>query len=157
MKSRLAFLGAAVLLALTLPQPARAHGGADPQCIHQANADYNACKDVCKDTHKEQKALCRHLDPACVQACRDQRATCSGPFLDILEGCVDGCNAEFENDKAACPPVGDPARDACIDAAQLERFSCRDTCHENPTVRDGLKGCRRAFRDCIKTCHPVEP
>jgi hypothetical protein len=73
-----------------------------------------------------------------------------------LEACVDGCRARLQVDKGSCPPVGDPGRDACVDAAQIQAFICRDDCREawrnDPATVAGLANCREIFRGCVAAC-----
>lgn len=129
-------------------------GAADVQCIGDAKVEAKECRRACATQFREAKDLCRNIDPVCGNACRDERVVCAAPFQAILTGCLEACAQEARRDKAACPPSGDPARDACIDAAQVASFVCRDTCRENQTVRDGLSACRLAFRVCLDACPP---
>ncbi len=154
MKTMRMLLSAAALWAIAAA-PAFA-GGADPACILDARNEHKECRNECKDDFLEDKDLCRSVDPACATDCREQRAECSGPFLDLLEACLDVCSAQLAIDKDNCPPQGDPARDACVDQAQLEAYSCRDVCRENPTVREGLKDCHKANRTCMRACPPPQ-
>ena len=125
---------------------------ADPGFILGARDLFKACKADCRDQYHESKDLCLNVDPACGDACRTGRATCAAPYLATLETCVDACRAQLQEDKGACPPRDDPARDACIDAAQVKAFMCRDTCREDETVREGIRTCRKALRACLRAC-----
>ncbi len=129
----------------------------DPVCLKAARDKRMNCIRDCIDQGSEDAAVCRNIDPACATKCRDDRAVCVAPFIAVLDGCLDDCHTKVVADKALCPPPGDPARDACIDAAQVAAFQCRDTCRENQAVRDGLKGCCKVFRACLRLCPPPPP
>lgn len=132
--------------------------GVDPQCILDAQARRKACTADCRDDYFEAKDMCRNVDPVCGDACRRQRSDCLAPLVASLDACVDVCQGDLETAKGLCPPVGDPGRDACIDAAQVDAFICRDECREHwradPVVRTGLKFCREQFRGCMRACPP---
>src|SRR5262245_12074648 len=118
------FLLAASLLAPTAGAMA---AGVDRQCVLDAVEKRNDCIDDCRDKFREQRFLCRNIDPACGNACRIGRATCMAPFLATLDACLDGCRSDLQDAKALCPTDPGPERDACIDAAQVVAFQCRDT------------------------------
>jgi hypothetical protein len=142
-------VGAAVVLLA-----AGAARATSSSCVLDARDEAKDCRKQCATTFRDARDICRNVDPVCGNACRDARIACGEPFRVILDGCLDGCAEELKRDKAACPADGDPTRDACLDAAQVAAFVCRDTCRENQTVRDGLSACRQQFRDCLAACPP---
>ena len=151
MKTLIGLLGGMILVG----GAALAHASVDPACILQARADAKECRTGCGDQLRIDKDACRNVDHACGEACRAGRARCVEPFEEILQTCIDQCQSDLAAAKALCPPEGDPARDACVDAAQVIAFQCRDTCRENQTVRDSIKNCLAAFRACMRACPPA--
>jgi hypothetical protein len=147
-------LAAALVAAGALPAAA----SVDPQCILDAQARRKACHAECRNDYFEAKDLCRNVDPVCGANCRQQRTDCLAPLLASLDACLDDCQADLETAKGLCPPPGDPGRDACIDAAQVAAFICRDDCRErwraDPVVQLGRQFCREQFRACMRGCPP---
>jgi hypothetical protein len=75
-----------------------------------------------------------------------ERDACTRPILDQLEVAITGCNTERDSDVAASKiafPLG-PARDQCIDNAQVEAFMCKDDARE--AAAPGLRQCQDAFQ-----------
>ncbi|MGH7894000.1 MAG: hypothetical protein ACREQL_04980 [Candidatus Binatia bacterium] len=125
------------------------------ECRIQAKNDYLVCKLGCREANQSDKDNCRNCEHTFAEGCRASRAICVDPFEEILEGCLEVCRADLATAKGLCVP-GDPlAYDACIDAAQLAAFSCRDLCREDTVVRDGIKNCRLIFRGCMHLCPPA--
>jgi hypothetical protein len=127
----------------------------DVECIRDARDDFKVCKIICKEAYLTEKDLCRNIDPDCGDLCRAARSLCMDPVLAGLEACKTPCNDALQAAKDQCRidhEAGTPERDACIDAAQLIAFACRDTCREG--VRDELRICRKANRLCIRACPP---
>ncbi len=120
-------------------------------CRLQAKTDYKNCKTDCRESFQADKDGCRNCDHTFAEGCRASRAVCVAPFEDQLEACLGVCRTDLDAAKALCTP-GD---DACIDAAQVAAFICRDTCRENQAVRDGIKNCRTIFRGCMQQCPPA--
>jgi hypothetical protein len=130
----------------------------DPHCIREAAHEYLFCRAACREAYQVAKDECRDIDHDCADACRAGLDACldgpSGP-LTLLEACREECSETLEGAKAACREAhaeGTPERDACIDAAQLVAFGCRDTCREG--VAEAVRACRFAFRSCILACPP---
>ena len=121
------------------------------ECRLEAKTEYNTCKAGCREAFQADKDDCRNCDHQFAEGCRAARAVCVDPFEEILEGCLDVCRADLAAAKALCAE-GD---DACIDAAQVAAFICRDPCREDPVVRDGIKNCRVIFRGCMQLCPPA--
>lgn len=121
------------------------------ECRLQAKDDHNICRQACREAFQVDKDNCRNCLHSFAEGCRASRAMCVDPFEETLEACLGVCRTEIKEDKIDCAP-GD---DACIDAAQLEAFGCRDLCRENQTVRDGIKNCRQIFRACMQQCPPA--
>jgi hypothetical protein len=142
----------AIVIALVAGTATFAAAAADPVCLAAARDDAKTCRKACVETFQTDKDACRSVDHACAEACRAGRARCNEPFEEIVEACLGGCRTALEAAKAACPAPPGPERDACIDAAQLQAFTCRDGCRENQTVRDGVRNCRAAFRACMWHC-----
>ncbi|MCX8071145.1 MAG: hypothetical protein N3C12_01655 [Candidatus Binatia bacterium] len=154
------------LLALVSAGPLFA-GGPNPGCVADAAHERNLCRDLCRENFQAAKDLCRNINHGCADACRAMRQTClegspdnPGP-LATLRSCIDTCNAALDAEKNRCRteqcPEGSPDRetclDACIDAAQVVAFHCRDGCRER--ARPGIKLCRDSFRACIRACPPA--
>ena len=130
----------------------------DPQCILNAQNARKACKTECQDNYVTDIALCRNIDPACLATCRQQRDGCLAPLLASLDACTGQCDDQLQAAKDMCPPPGDPNRDACVDAAQVVAFLCRDNCREqwraDTNIQTGLHFCRKQFKQCIQACPP---
>jgi hypothetical protein len=129
-----------------------AAAASDPVCLAEARANAKACRTACAETFQTDRDACRNVDHDCAEACRAGRARCTEPFDAIVEACLGDCRTALQAAKAACPAAPDPTRDACLDAAQLQAFTCRDTCRENQSVRDGIRNCRASFRACMRRC-----
>ena len=126
----------------------------NPQCVHEANQTKKACVATCQDNFQVDKDMCHNVDHDCADACRAGRAVCVGPIHDALSSCLDGCQSTLDAAKADCRannPQGSPERDACIDAAQVIAFQCRDQCREDVN-HAALKQCQKIFHACIVTC-----
>lgn len=151
-------VGLAIAVLVLTSVAARAVVPPDPQCILRAQSARKGCKVECNDNYFTDVALCRNVDPACFDRCRQQRTDCLAPLLASLNACTDHCNDQLQMDKDQCPPPGDPNRDACVDAAQVKAFVCRDDCREqwraDPNVQTGLHFCRNQFRRCVQVCPP---
>ena len=163
---------AAVVAGIAVAAAARA----DLACKLQAKDDYVACKQACKDDYRAAKLTCRNIDPACGTACLAGRQVCRDGYESILatgqlpgggtlDNCAagtDGCRAQLEIDKTGCgaPCNGDPTCDACVDAAQVTSFVCRDTCREswraNAVVVALKDACTTTFQACIGACGPAQ-
>jgi hypothetical protein len=148
---------------------------ADLACKQEAKADYLACKQECKEEFRAAKLTCRNIDPTCGTPCLAARQACRDSYEDILAtgqlpgggtlaDCAtgtDGCRDQLAADKAACgaPCDGDPTCDACVDAAQVTSFICRDTCRErwraDPVVAALKETCKTTFQACIGACPPA--
>lgn len=144
-------LAAAAVLAGTASTVA-----ATNQCVVSARAEYLACKTDCRDDFVQARFTCRGVEPACGRACLAGRQVCLDNARAPLEACVGQCRGDLQTAKMSCPPPGDPARDACIDAAQLVAFVCRDGCREawrsDPATEAALQNCRETFRACVAAC-----
>jgi len=143
-----------VTAACVLVSASVARASFNASCTQQVRDQQTQCRNDCRDAAQEGRDLCRNIDPSCGNACRAGRASCVAPYLVILQACLDDCSAQLAAAKAKCPPFGDPGRDACVDAAQVTAFMCRDACQEDPTVRAGIATCRKANRACLKACPP---
>ena len=148
---------------------------ADAACKQQAKDDYVSCKQECKDDYRGDKLTCRNIDPACGSPCLVARQACRYEYEDVLAtgqlpgggtlaGCAagtDGCRAQLALDKAACgaPCNGNTTCDACVDAAQVTSFVCRDTCreswHADPAVAQLRTTCKDTFQACLAACPPA--
>jgi hypothetical protein len=125
-------------------------------CIREAKGDARECAAVCKEDFQTAKDACLNRDHACVEVCRANRAQCrlDTGFDAAIESCKDG----LEERRALCRSqhaAGTPERDACIDAAQVDAFECRDGVRE--LAKPLLKQCRKDFRNCAKACPAVAP
>ena len=147
-----------------------AHG--DPACILEAKATALACIAQCRDDLRSARFACRGVDASCGRACLAGRQVCTDAAEDILQtgqvpgggvlancsGGTAGCRAALQAAKAICgaPCNGNAVCDACVDAAQVTAFVCRDGCRESwrtdPTVKSLLASCRTTFRACVAAC-----
>lgn len=132
-----------------------AFAGARP-CVREAKHDAKDCTAGCKEALQTAKDTCLNRDHACVDVCRANRAQCR---LDSgIDAALEACNDILEAARAQCRAEHAPraaARDACIDAAQVDAFECRDAARE--LARPLLKHCRNAFRTCAKACPAPGP
>lgn len=147
-------LGAVLALAaLAAPSRAFADDSNTRACLQEARTELRDCSQTCRDQFLNSTDLCRSIDPVCATTCRSARNSCaSGPRQqrnneikacnNVLKTKVNQCKTDFANDAAG--------RDACIDAAQVEAFVCRDTARE--AVAATLAICQEAFRGCIDGC-----
>lgn len=143
---------AATLVLVSVPD---AFAGPRP-CVREATRDAKDCTADCKETLQAAKDTCLNRDHACVEVCRADRSQCR---LDSgIDATLDACNDSLEARRAQCRadnPTPGPARDACIDAAQIDAFKCRDAARE--LARPLLKQCRKTFRACANACPPPDP
>jgi hypothetical protein len=108
---------------------------ADPTCVPNAAAVKKACKAECTDDFLTTKfAVCRGLDPDCVNAAVAAKLSC----IDTAKAPLDAC---FET---------------CTDPDPVANASCRDGCrgvfYTTPGSLDALKACRSNFRAQIAGC-----
>ncbi len=159
-------------LALLLAGPALG----DTECKRQAIDDMRDCKVECKDEFKAAKLTCKGIDPVCGigclagrQACRDDADAVldsgqlpgGGTLADCATG-TDGCRAALEIAKTGCGApcaIGNAVCDACVDAAQVTSFVCRDTCRErwraDAVVTALRQTCKDSFQACTAACPPA--
>jgi hypothetical protein len=135
--------------------PAAIAGPAGP-CVREAKQDAKDCTADCKEALQTAKDACLNRDHDCVEVCRADRSQCR---LDSgIDAALDACNDALEARRAQCRADTQPdtaERDACVDAAQVDAFECRDSARE--LARPLLKACRKAFRSCAKACPAPEP
>jgi len=134
----------------------------NPKCVLDAKDARNDCVSACQESFRIAKDTCRNVNHDCADLCRADYDTCieNDPTLMALATCKAGCQTNLESVKVDCRSQhaeGTPERDACIDAAQLLAFVCRDNCRENNNAGPALKACREDFRACIKLCPPAIP
>lgn len=158
MKSSSKILFVAVAAFALASTPVTAFAGARP-CVREAKQDAKDCSADCKEALQTAKDTCLNRDHACVEVCRANRSQCR---LDSgIDAAIDACNDGLEARRAQCRAdhaAGTAERDACIDAAQVDAFECRDSARE--LARPLLKQCRKNFRTCAKACPapgPAEP
>jgi hypothetical protein len=153
-------LSVTVLASLTLAGVAEANSRkAVRTCVAEASREVRECRAACLEEKQAASDLCLRRDQACVDVCRAERETCRDDtgLADALEL----CRASFEEDRQECRATtlpDTPERDACIDAAQVTAFRCRDAARE--IARPLLRSCRRAFGGCARACalpDPTEP
>ena len=145
----------AALIATCISATARADSASTQQCKDDAKQEFQACKATCQESYQVAKDMCRNVSHDCAEGCRATRDTCVAPPLDALDACKQACQTQFEADKEPCTQLekGSAERDACIDAAQVKAFQCRDTCRENADHAT-LSQCYKQFRNCIRACPP---
>jgi hypothetical protein len=132
------------------------------ECVQDAKDARNDCVTACKDSFMLTKDTCRNVNHDCADLCREDYDTCieNDPTLMALATCKADCQSTVEAAKVACREKyleRNPARDACIDLAQIIAFACRDNCREDYNSGLAVKACRADFRDCIKLCPPAIP
>jgi hypothetical protein len=149
-------LGIAVLAAGS----ARANDPAKHQCSQDARVTRNSCVRVCQDDFLASMDTCHGVNHDCAQTARDNREACVSGVLQALKQCVvdtcgelkaaiDQCRIDFAK--------GTPERDACIDAAQVKNFQCRDGCRESVQLFPSLKACRDEFKTDLQACAVPPP
>jgi len=142
----------ALLVASCLTPGARADV---KQCKNDGKQEYQACRDACQENFQVSKDMCRNISHDCAETCRATRETCeSGPSA-ALDACKQVCETQLDADKQPCTQLakGSAERDACVDAAQVAAFQCRDLCREN-SDHAAIQQCYQQARDCIKACPP---
>jgi len=164
--------GARLLLAVGIVLSFARTAQADPACLLEAKATALTCIAQCRDDLRSARFACRGVDAACGKACLAGRQVCTDGAEDILAtgqvpgggvlancaGGTDGCKAALQAAKAICgaPCNGNAVCDACVDAAQVTAFVCRDGCRESwrgdATVKSLLASCRTSFRACVAAC-----
>ncbi len=160
----------ALAVMLLADSAVRAH--ADATCVQRARTDMVACVAQCRDDFRSARFTCRGIDPTCGKACLAGRQACVDDVADILTtgqlpgggtlancaGGTDQCRSDLRAARTACgaPCNANPTCDACVDAAQVTAFVCRDTCRESwrrdATVHGLLEACRVSFRACVAQC-----
>jgi hypothetical protein len=125
-------------------------------CVAEASLELRECKAPCQEGKQAASDLCLRRDHECVEVCRAERESCRDDTG--LEDALALCRAALEEARQQCratTPPDTPERDACIDAAQVAAFRCRDAAREigRPLLRD----CRRAFGTCARACAPPDP
>jgi len=131
--------------------PARATDSA-LQCRRDARTDRRDCASVCSDNYQAALLLC---GTPCVRACSDTRKACRGPIQDQLSADIKACNATRTAAIQLCRQQyrADPMNfdlDACIDAAQVAAFICRDDAREAAFPQ--LNTCNEAYHACVRAC-----
>jgi hypothetical protein len=168
MKTKIILCSLAIIFsgALMFSSSAVARIACDAECVARAKADFQHCTADCKEAFQVAKDSCRKVDHECVENCRaeydgdgdSQIVGCVTPFLENRATKLAVCQATLEDAKAICRLNNlepGPARDACIDDAQVSAFLCRDTVREE--FQPDLARCRAAFKACIKLCPPAIP
>lgn len=125
-------------------------------CGVEARLRFRDCSAACNEAHQVAKDACVNRDHACVEVCRAERSECadSTDFAEDLAACAAALDAARLECRSQTLPDS-PERDACIDAAQVIAFQCRDTAREAWVPI--LKTCRADFRTCAKACGPPDP
>ena len=126
-------------------------------CRRDANRTFGACQRTCREDIQAGRDACLHRDHACVEVCRDGRATCNKPVNDQLKTVVAACTATRDAAIATCHTLyadGSADLNQCIDNAQLTAFTCGDQARE--AARPGFVACRSQFRGCALAC-PATP
>ena len=124
-------------------------------CRDEAKTAYKRCQAECREDLQVEKDACRNRDHACAEDCRAARAECRRPIREQHAADVAACNATRDQAIANCKSLfapDTPARDTCIDNAQVDAFRCRDEARE--AARPGLRACRDDFRACVRACPP---
>ena len=131
--------------------PARAIDPAK-QCRKDARNDRHDCIAVCQDNYQAAAALC---GTPCVQQCGVDRKACRGPVDDQLRADIKACNTALSDAVRLCrqQEQADPDnfdKDACIDAAQITAFICRDDARE--AAFPAMNLCRETYHACVRAC-----
>ncbi|HVO22675.1 MAG TPA: hypothetical protein VMW56_03500 [Candidatus Margulisiibacteriota bacterium] len=146
---------AVLLVATWISGPAHADNSSTQQCKDDGKQEFQACRAACQEAYQVSKDMCRNVSHDCAEGCRASRDSCVAGPLAALDACKQGCATQFEADKEPCTQLEKRSaeRDACVDAAQVKAFQCRDTCREN-VDHTALQQCYKQFRSCIKACPP---
>jgi hypothetical protein len=145
------FLATGVLAVVVGPVAARAGN----PCISDAKQQYRECRAQCTEDFQVARDNCLNRDHECVELCRAERSDCHD--ATGIDAEIRACNLAARDARGDCRtahPEG-PARDQCIDQAQLIAFQCRDAAREQ--ARPALKACRKQFRRCAIACPPPDP
>jgi len=137
-----------------------ATAGVNRECKIAAKVVYKGCRNECRAEYRTEKDLCRNVDPACGLSCRAERAACIEPFEEAVDACKDICRADLRDDKEVCRLIEDEgARDACIDAAQIAAFICKDALSARTTAGSRLRwmksGGARASKSAVTAQGPA--
>ena len=127
-------------------------------CRRDANRAYGTCQRTCREDLQVGRDACLHRDHACLEVCRDGRATCDKPVRDLLKTALAACAATRDAAIATCHSLyadGSTELDQCIDNAQVAAFTCGDQARE--TARPSFLSCRGQFRDCALACPATTP
>ncbi len=113
-------------------------------CHRQCRADYKEDRGECRRVaHECRQDRLAALDPACVDACRDEFAGC----FEANHACRDDCRAGLEGAIAECRDLhGDDeaALRECRKAVHQERLECKQACHD-------ANDCS-GIRECLAVC-----
>jgi hypothetical protein len=148
---------------LVLGTAAAMAGTTSPRaCILQAREELQSCSAECINDFRNERFTCRNVEPGCGRECLGRREGCIETASEPLLECLGVCRSTLIDAKAACVTScnGDPScLDPCIDAAQVDAFTCRDTCREEFRLSGGptaIEVCRATFRECVRSCPPAE-
>ena len=138
-----------------------AYGSGGKECKLDAKEEKKECTLLCKEQFRLDKDLCRNVDHECAEECRADRQFClygdeefPGP-LTLKAECKDACKVTREATKESCRATFDEGTTElaeCLLGANLAAWLCRRPCREG--VKEAVKICRRANRDCIRACPP---
>jgi hypothetical protein len=124
------------------------------QCKRDAKNAYVQCRAECVEDRQVAIDACHNKDHDCVEDCREDREVCRAPIITQRDATITQCNADrdaaIDPPPPQCPTDPGPARDDCVDQAQVIAFECRDQARED--ARPGLHQCRVDFRDCVQVC-----
>jgi len=130
-------------------------------CLEEARDTLQSCRAECVNDFRNERFICRNVEPGCGRECLGSRESCIEAATQPLVICLAGCQDTLAQAKAACVTTcnGDTAcLDSCIDAAQVDAFTCRDNCRESFRMSAGpteIASCRATFRECVRNCPPA--
>jgi hypothetical protein len=130
-------------------------------CVAQARDELQACSAECINDFRNERFVCRNVEPGCGRECLGHRESCIETASEPLVECLGDCQTTLIAAKAICVTNcnGDQAcLDTCIDTAQVDAFTCRDNCREDFRASGGpvaIDVCRATFRECVRACPPA--
>jgi hypothetical protein len=124
-------------------------------CQAQALQTKSQAVATCNQVADADKSACLGKEATCVQACRDQRSTCTTPLQTAIDAAIESCEATRRTAVATCQATTPPGaeRDACIQTADSDAFVCRDDARE--AQAPGLTQCTTAYVGCVRACPPA--
>jgi hypothetical protein len=134
--------------------PASPSDDADPTgCVDSAASAFTECDTGCELAAAGVDSACRSQQPACLLECTLANRGCQNPSRAALKAGLRTCKVTLGDALLICDqlPRGDqPARQACIDAAERDAETCRAPVAS--AARRELLLCATGFSACLGAC-----